>query len=136
VQTRWVGVLAIAALVVAIVVYKQTSEAPVVRAPDERGTSEAGASVLLFADPREADKVCGCGDIFKLVRHAAAQGVVVREIPPQSGSEDIREHRVLVAPTVIVLDSENVEVGRYEGEDRATIEAIRSSLDRVIEELR
>ena len=51
------------------------------------------------------------------------------EVDPRSGSDLLREHRVVVEPTVIVLDDGGEEVARFEGEDPKTIAAIGLALD-------
>jgi hypothetical protein len=125
---KWLGVFAVLGLAIGIVVYKQVSEPDV--GPSAAATSGAEAPrVLLFADPREADEVCGCGDIFRLVRSAGTEGIPVLEIDPRGSAELIRKHRVVVEPTVIVLDTSGVETARFEGEDSTTIAAIGSALE-------
>lgn len=125
---KWLGIVAVLGLVAGIVVYKQAS------AP-EAGPSEAGTArvesprVLLFADPHEADEVGGCGEIFRLVRRVGSQGLPVLEVDPRGGDALIREHRVVVEPTVVVLDERGQEAARFEGEDATTIAAIESALE-------
>jgi hypothetical protein len=98
------------------------------RTPDGRSPS-----VLLIADPRQAEEACGCAEIFRLIRAAGSRGLPVREIAPAANGAAVREYRVVVSPTVLILDAGGAEVGRYEGEDGRTIEAIRTDLERLLE---
>ena len=133
-KARWIGILAVVVIATALVVYKQTTKAPAVPTAAETTSSEHSPTVLLFADPREAESACGCGEIIRLVRDAGTHGVLVQEIAPDSGDELIQDHRVVVSPTVIVLDSSKTEVARHEGEEPATIAAIRADLDDLLQE--
>jgi hypothetical protein len=91
--------------------------------------SSAEAQVVLFADPREAESSCGCGQIIRMVREAGVRGVVaVREFDPQRDSEAARVHAVRVAPTVIIAGSDGVERERYEGESPEVIAGLRRAL--------
>ena len=124
---KWLGICAVLALVAGVVVYKQTSEP----AGGTGGARTAGVEtprVLLFADPQEADEVGGCGDIFRLVRKVGGEGVPFLVVDPRGSNALIREHRVVVEPTVIVLDERGQEAARFEGEDATTVAAIGSAL--------
>ena len=127
---KWIGLVAVAAVVVAIVLYKQAPQTSPAESITEAG-EEATPSVLLFADPDEADEVGGCGEIFTLVRAAAARGIPTLEIDPHGDSELIRTHRVVVSPTVILRDEHGLETVRHEGEDAGTIAAIEADLERL-----
>ena len=136
----WIAVALVAATATAIILYKETKGRPpsgsvVITAPAAGVSAEparvAAGSVLLFADPAEAEDACGCGQIIRLVREAAGRGVAVREVAPGSDLSLQREYRVTVAPTVLFLDSTGRVVARHEGEASETIEAIRSGLDRL-----
>ena len=132
-KPRWLPVLAVVLVAGAIVAYKQFRQDPRERssrvAPQSAATS--GPSVLLFADPREADSADSCAEIFRLVRRAGAQGIRVQELAPDKATEAARQHRVTVEPTVLILDASGREVARHEGESSETIAAIRSSLERL-----
>ena len=127
---KWLGICTVLALVVGIIVYKQAGES-------EAGTSGVGMpegeapQVLLFADPHEADEVGGCGEIFRLVRRVASEGIPVLEVDPRGGNALIREYQVVVEPTLIVLDERDQEAARFEGEDATTISAMESALQRL-----
>jgi len=114
-------------LAIGVVVYKQVSKPHVASGPTALAAAEV-PRVLLFADPREADEVGGCGAIFRLVRSVGTEGIPVLEINPRASTELVRRHRVVVEPTVIVLDDSGAETVRFEGEDSTTIEAIGSAL--------
>lgn len=135
----WILGIVIAAAATAIIFYKETrgrpssgSVASVAPASASGGPERVAAgSVLLFADPDEAESDCGCGQIIRLVRGAGARGVAVREVAPGSDASSERDYRVTVAPTVLFLDSKGHVVARHEGEAPETIEAIRSGLERL-----
>jgi len=131
----WIAALSVAALAAGVVAYKElgTPSKLVRRAPTTSvgaGAARTGAgSVLLFADPSEAQSSCGCGQIIRLVREAVAHGVAVREVAPGADAALEREHRVTVVPTVLFLDAGGRVVARYEGETHETIAALRAGLD-------
>lgn len=132
-KTRWLPIVGIALLAGALVAYKhlhRDSRRPASRVGAE-ATAASGLSVLLFADPREADSADPCAEIFRLVRSAGSRGVRVREFTPDRASVEIRYYHVTVEPTVLVLDASGQVVVRHEGESPATITAIRSSLDQL-----
>lgn len=86
-------------------------------------------TVILVADLREANEPGdNCAEIIRLVRDAEKSGIRVSELLPNSGSPVLRQHRVTVAPTVLILGKDGREVTRFEGEDGSTVEAIRARL--------
>lgn len=90
------------------------------------------ASVLLFADLREAGEgEDGCALIIRTVRSARQRGVSVTEYDAGSSPDVRKKYRVVVDPTVIVLDARGHEIARHEREDSATIAAIRADIARV-----
>lgn len=121
---RWLGLAAIAAIAIGIVGYKAFTreDTPAALAPQAK---EKAPRVLLFADLREADESCGCGEIIRAVRGAAKRGVPVRENDAELG----RAHHVTTRPSVIILDAQGRESARYEGESEETIEALQKDLD-------
>ena len=128
-KIRWLPVAIVLGLAAGIVVYKQATTRP--QSASEKTTVPGPPSVLLFADPREADSADACAEIFRLVRGAGARGVPVREIAPEQSGDATRRYRITVEPTVLVLDQAGREVARHEGESPQTIAAIRSSLERL-----
>lgn len=94
-------------------------------------TSTAQPQVLLFADPREAEESCGCGEVFRAVRAATARGVRTREVDPERERDAVSRFRVTVEPTVIFVDAAGREVSRREGESGETIAALRDDLERL-----
>lgn len=101
-------------------------------APVATTTAALRGSVLLFADLSEAGEgEDGCAVIIRTVRAARDHGVAVTEYNSGASPEVRKQHRVVVDPTVIVLDSSGREVARHEGEDASTIAAIRADIERV-----
>ena len=95
-------------------------------------TKPARASMLLFADLSEANETeDACGIIIQTVRSARERGIVVTEYNSGSAPEVRKQHRVVVEPTVIVLDPTGREIARHEGEDAETVSAIRAEIERV-----
>jgi hypothetical protein len=91
--------------------------------------ASVATQVLLFADPREAESSCGCGQIIRMVRGADVPGVVaVQEFDPQRESEAARVHSVRVNPTVIIARGDGVEQARFEGESPDVIAGVRGAL--------
>jgi hypothetical protein len=122
----WIGALLVAVGVVALIAYKELWSQPTPSETFSTASTEP-PSVILVADPREAESTCGCGDIIRAVRAAGERGVVIREVMP--GSAESRAYRVTVSPTVLFLDPQGTIVARHEGEGPATISAIRARLD-------
>lgn len=134
-KRSWVGIVVIAALVGGVLVAKsmksQPAPTPAASGPAATTTSSAQPQVLLFADPREAEESCGCGEVFRAVRAAATRGVRTREVDPRRERDVVSQYRVTVEPTVIFVDATGREVSRREGESGDTIGAIRVDLDRL-----
>jgi hypothetical protein len=121
-KVKWSGILTVALVVVAIIAYKA-------RTRSARATEEnARPSVVLIADLSEADSADACAEIIHSVRAAHERGVQVLELSPDSKSEMLRRYHVLTAPTVLVLDDSGAVLKRFEGEDRQTVEAVRTQL--------
>jgi hypothetical protein len=131
-EVRVLGVMCVVAVALAMGAYKNrarrlaTNDQPVERALHK-------ASVVLVADLREAGTADNCAEIIRLVRAARDRGIGVRELTPDSKSELLERYRVLVVPTVLILDPKGDVVARFEGEDSKTVEAIRSKLDTLVE---
>jgi len=135
---RWLGVLAVAAVAVSIVVLNPRRPGTPSSEPGgsaKQGSPDASAhaspSLLLIADPAEAGESCGCGEIIRMVRGAAVHGVAVREMAPGAEPDLERKYRVTVSPTMLWLDQEGREVHRHEGESPAVVDSIRAELGRL-----
>lgn len=133
---RWIGLGAVAAAAVAIIVFHpRLVETPAPSAQDVRKTDLRTDAVcpelLLIANPAEAHESCGCGEIIRMVRGAAARGATVRELAPGAAPELERRYRVTVAPTLLCLDDRGREIARYEGESPAVVESVRTRLARL-----
>ncbi len=118
--------LAVAAVVVAagaIVAVKMTRHHPAEAAVAARA---AAPSVVLVADPREADSDCGCGQIIRRVREAKARGVAVEVLGPRDPAA--ARYGVAVVPTVLVLGGDGRVVVRREGESSETLAAVAADL--------
>ncbi len=118
--------LLILSLAVGLIVFKKRIASP---GGDKESATPA---VVLVADLREADSPNDtCARIIQTVREARNHGVRVTELMPNSDSPLLRAHRVVVAPTVLVLDRDGRELNRYEGESIATLEAVRTRLNQL-----
>ena len=123
-----VGSLVVVAVALVLWLKPRTPTNGTPEVPDP-ALAPAATQVLLFADPREAESSCGCGQIIRMVREAGVAGAVaVHEFDPQRDSEAARLHAVRVAPTVIVADSDGVERKRFEGESAEVIADLRGAL--------
>jgi len=90
------------------------------------------ATVLLFTDLSEANETeDACGIIIQTVRSARERGITVTEYDSGAAPDVRKQHRVVVEPTVIVLDPAGREIARHEGEDADTVAAIRADIERV-----
>ena len=120
---------AVVLAVVAIVVLKQRES---IRPASPVPPTTTKGSVLLFANLAEAGEgEDGCAVIIRTVRAARQHGVRVTEFNSGSSPEVRKQHRVVVDPTVIVLDPTGHEIARHEGEDAATVAAIRADIEGV-----
>jgi len=134
-KRSWIGILVVAVLVGGVLLAKsmksEPAPGPAGSASAEVTSSQAQPQVILFADPKEAEQSCGCGQIFRAVRAANTQGVRTREVDPEHERDVVRQYRVTVEPTVIFVDESGREVSRREGESGDTIAALRADLDRL-----
>lgn len=125
-KRRWMAVAVVVVALAALIVYKEAIHTDASQSAAPRAVVEA-PSVVLVADPREAESACGCGEIIRMVRSASTDGVAVLEVPP--GSSESREYRATVNPTVLFLDQAGAVTSRYEGEEPETITEIRERLE-------
>lgn len=123
-RVRWLGVFLVAVLLIGILLLKSRT-----RHNTPIATVNGTPAVVLVADLREAHGTDdGCAAIIRAVRQASTRGVKVVELPPDSNPDLLRRYRVLTAPTVLLLDNTGKEIGRFEGEDAATVKAIQTWL--------
>lgn len=90
----------------------------------------AAPSVVMVADPREAEMECPCGEIIRRVRAAKAHGVAVDEFAPDN-ADAARRYGVTIVPTVVFLDPGGKVVARHEGESTEILAAITAGLARL-----
>lgn len=128
-----IGLVVVVLAVAGVVALKAASPAPAPAAvadPVRPATAPApGPSVVMVADPREADTQCPCGEIIRRVRAARASGVAVDEFGPDD-AEAARRYGVTVVPTVVFLEGGKV-VARHEGESSEILAAITAGLVRL-----
>ena len=124
-RIRWIGLAVVLLAVVGVLIMKQRAhQTSVVPAANVQRPT-----VLLVADLREASESGdACAEIIHAVREATKRGVRVQELMPDSSSDLVRRHHVLTTPTVLILGEDGRELGRFEGESRATVNAVRSRL--------
>lgn len=97
-------------------------------------TVNIAPAVVLVADLHEADDPNDrCAEIINAVRQASRRGISVAELSPDSKSDLLHRYRVRTVPTVLFLDAAGNEIGRYEGEDSNTVDAIESRLSALTE---
>ena len=121
-----VYVIIVIALATGLVIFKQ-------RTVSKFSNQEiAFPQVVLIADLREADSTNDtCAAIIHVVREARDRGIRVAELMPNSDSVLLKNHRVVVTPTVLVLNRDGLELNRFEGESAATLDAIRTRLKQI-----
>lgn len=124
-KLKWFGLVAVALIAIAILAYKAhvSRETPV-------AVADSFPRVLLVADLSEADSEGdACAEIIRSVRAARTRGITVQELNPDAKSELLSRYRVLVVPTVLILDPSGNEVARFEGESRQTATAVQARLE-------
>lgn len=123
-KVKWIGLVAVALIAIAILAFKAhvSRETPV-------AVADSFPRVLLVADLSEADSEGdACAEIIRSVRAARARGITVQELKPDTKSDLLRRYRVLVVPTVLILDPNGNVVARFEGESRQTATAVQTQL--------
>lgn len=119
-------VIAVVLLAAGLVIFKQRT------APNITSQEVSLPAVVLIADLREAESPNDtCAQIIRVVREARSRGVKVSELMPNSDSVLLKNHRVVVVPTVLILDRDGHELNRFEGESVATLNAIRTRLGQI-----
>lgn len=96
---------------------------PVVQAP-----KASQPMLILFADLREADTSCGCGEVIRMVREAARNGVPLHELEPGTADVLVQRHGLTTSPTVLVLGPDGREQARFTGEGADTLQGLRARL--------
>ena len=126
-KRKWIGLTAVALVILGIIAYKLHLSHEI------QTTANAGPlRVLLVADLREADSDRdACAQIIQDVRAAENRGIVVQELSPDSQSVLLGHYHVLTIPTVLILDRQGKVISRYEGEGKQTVSALRSQLARL-----
>ena len=124
-KVNWVGIAAVALVVIAITVHKVHTKRSLIAG------AEGLPRVLLVADLSEADSADACAEIIQSVRAARERGIQVQELGPDSKSELLRRYRVLTIPTVLILDHSGKVVSRFEGEDRQTVANLQAGLNQL-----
>lgn len=128
---RWLAPVMVFSAAAGIIVWRE-SRRPSIPSPAAKSSPVAGAPrVVLFADLSEVDEAEGCGAIIRVVREARRRGLAAEEIDARSGADASARYRILVAPTVVVLDAAGRELRRFEGESPQTVRAIQTELERL-----
>lgn len=96
---------------------------PLVQAPQP-----SQPAMILFADLREADSSCGCGEVIRAAREAAHHGWGLRELEPGSPDPLVARFALKTSPTVILLAPGGQEQARFEGEGPNTLRDLRAHL--------
>lgn len=123
-KVRWPGLILVIVLVFGLLLLKHHTRQTIA------ATKVDGApSVILVADFREANEEGDrCAEIIRAVRQTSKRGVRVSELSPDSNSDLLSRYHFLTVPTVLLLDNNGKEVGRFEGEDATTVKAIKAKL--------
>lgn len=123
-KVRWPGLILVIVLVVGLLLLKHHT-----RPLTAISSVDPVPSVILVADFREADEESDrCAEIIRAVRQTSKRGVRVSEVSPDSKSDLLRRYHLLTVPTVLLLDNNGKEIGRFEGEDATTLEALNARL--------
>ena len=123
-RLRWVGAAVVFSLAGGLIAWREWHRPLAPSVTPLPPPSAAAVRVVLFADLSEADEAGGCGAIIESVREAAKRGIATEEIDARSTSARAAHYHLLVAPAVLLLDTEGREVRRFEGESATTVRAI------------
>lgn len=97
-------------------------------AGDDDGSDTDATRVLLFADLAKEDSSCGCGQLIRMSRMTSERGVPVEEYDKGDHPELLERYEVTADPTVLIVDGDDEELHRFEGEDDETLDAVREQL--------
>lgn len=126
---RWAILGVVAGAVALTVVAKSGSEPSAEPSKTVETDVAAGPTVLLVADPREAESNCGCGEIIRSAREAALiNGATYREVDPADGKDEMARLDVRVVPTVLIWTTEGSDPQRFEGESPDVIEGVQAAV--------
>jgi len=130
-KTRIAIVVGLATAIAAILWLKPSGSTPGA-SPADRSESPAAtptATVVLVADPREAEASCGCAEVIRIARAAAdVPGVRYEEIDPRSSQDTAQRYGVRVVPAVLIIDAAGAEQARFEGESSSVIAQLRDAV--------
>jgi len=124
VKAKWLPAMVVFAVVTMILIAKSRLTQP----PAGPVAEGVLPKMLLVATPEEAVSPTRCGGIVRLVRAAAQRGIRVQELTPDSRSELIAHYRVFRTPTVLIFSPGGTVHSRFEGEEVATLEALRREI--------
>ncbi len=103
-KRKWIGLVVIALAATGLIAYKQVGKSVASVGATTTASEKTGANtIIIFADPREAESSCGCGLIFRAVRAARQRGYEVRETDSKSDPTLAKTHHIRVEPTVLIL---------------------------------
>lgn len=130
-KRKWIGLVVIAFVAVGLIAYKQAGKSvasvgAAATAPEKTGAN----TIIIFADPREAESSCGCGLIFRAVRAARKRGYEVRETDSKSDPALAQTHHIRVEPTVLFLSSTGRELERLEGESGELLARLTAAIEK------
>ena len=130
------ALMAVVAICVAATVGCKSRSAEGGTTSTQAGTTEKAkpTTVVMAINLGEEDEEGGCGDVIHAVRAAAKKGVHTREIDTRNKADmeaASKKYRILVQPTVVLVDDADREVRRYEGETKETITSLKTELDQM-----
>ena len=96
--------------------------------PLAQAAQAQGPSMVLYADLREADFSCVCGEVIRAAREAAHHGWGLRELEPGSADPLVARFALKTSPTVILLGSDGQPQARFEGEGDGLLRDLQARL--------
>lgn len=130
-RPKWLAAALVFAVAAGIVVWRESRRPAVPASVPASPATGSTPRVVLYADLSEVDEAEGCGAIIRGVRDARGRGVAAEEIDTRERSDAPARYRLLLAPTVLVLDGSGREQRRFEGESPETVRAIQAELRRL-----
>ena len=107
---------------------------PAQKTPPRAVEKAKPTTVVMAINLGEEDEAGGCGDVIHAVRAASKSGVRTHEIDTRNKADmeaASKKYRIVVQPTVVLLDDADNEVRRYEGESKDTIAALEADLNQM-----